>query len=213
MANVDKSVLGFVSGKLGDVVFRRMNGKKFVSLGAKKYKISQSAEAKKGRANFAVVVKFAVNINSIPELKGAWSSAEIPGTNSYHKILKLNAKLVNSGHLTAANKITPDGLPLTLSSLRLNEDNELELDISYPRERINFPSILYLIFVFNNETILKQSINIEKEILEAPIKIPLNNEIIKSLKNFPGALVFTAVLGNKLNGEGIFWTSTAAGVI
>ena len=163
MANVDKSVLGFVSGKLGDVVFRRMNGKKFVSLGAKKYKISQSAEAKKGRANFAVVVKFAVNINSIPELKGVWSSAKIPGTNSYHKILKLNAKLVNSGHLTTANKITPDGLPLTLSSLILNEDNELEIDISYPREKINFPPILYLVFVFNNEIILKQSINIEKE--------------------------------------------------
>ncbi len=72
MARIDKSILGFVSGKLGDVVFRRMNGKKFVSLGAKKYKISQSAEAKKGRANFAAAVKFAKFINSIPELKEAW---------------------------------------------------------------------------------------------------------------------------------------------
>jgi hypothetical protein len=209
LARVENSILGFLSGKLGDFVFRKMNGKKFMSCRARKYKISQSAEAKKGRANFAAAVKFAITVNSIPEVKKAWSSAKTEGTNSYHRIIKYNSKRVNSGKLTTANKITPDGLPLTLSSLLLKGDNELELNISFPDDKINFPALLCLVFIFNNDMILKQNLNIDWA-SEIPLKVALNNEIVKRLKKFPCPIVYSAVLGNKVNNDEIFWTSTAA---
>ncbi len=184
-----------------------------MSLGAKKHNISQTAEAKKGRANFAAAVRFAITVNSIPKLKEAWSSAKIEGTNSYHRIIKYNSKLVNSGRLTAANKITPGGLPLTLSSLLINEENELELNISYPQDKINSPALLCLVFFFGNDIIIKQSVTIERGMPEIPLKVSLNDEILKGLKKFPNPIVYTAVLGKKMNTEEIFWTSTAAGVI
>ena len=208
MARLDKSVLGFVSGKLGNVVFRRMNGKKFVSISAKKYKISQSAEAVKGRANFAAVVKFAKFVNSIPELKEAWSSAKIEGTNSYHRIIKYNSKNINSGRLTEDNTITPTGLPLTISSLSLNEENDLELNISFPQDKIYFPVLLYLVLVFNNDVFLKQSVIIEQRMPEAILKVPLNNIIMKNLENFSDPLFYAAILGKKMNTGEIFWTDT-----
>ncbi len=89
---VNKTVIGFVSGKVGDVVFREMHGKKFVSASPKKYKISQSKLAKKGRANFAASVKFAVTVNSIPQLKDIWSKVKAEGTNSYHRIIKYHSE-------------------------------------------------------------------------------------------------------------------------
>ena len=209
MARLDKSVLGFVSGKLGEFVFRRMNGKKFVSLSPDKYRISQSNEAKKGRANFAATVKFARFINSIPELKEIWSGAKVEGTNSYHRIIKYNAKSVNSGKLTASNKITPDGLQLTISSISLKEKNILELNISLSPDKLNFPAVLYLIFVFDNKEILYQHTVIEKEAPEYTLNIRLNNMIINNLKGSPNMLLYGTVIGNKLNREEIFWTSTA----
>lgn len=213
MARLDKSVLGFVSGKMGDVVFRRMNGKKFISLSAKKYKISQSDKAKEGRANFAALVKFAKFINSIPELKEVWSTAKIEGTNSYHRIIKYNSKLINSGKLTKANKITPDGLALRITSLLLNEANELELDISFPQDKINFPAQLYLVLVFDNDQILKQSAIIENRAPENTLNVPLNNLITKELTNFSNFLVYCTVLGKNMNEGKIFWTSTAVVLI
>ena len=210
MARIDKSVLGFVSGKLGEFVFRKMNGGKFVSLSPDKYKISQSAEAKTGRANFAATVKFAKFINSIPELKEIWSTARIEGTNSYHRIIKYNAKRVNSGKLTTANKIIPEGQILTISSISLKEENQLELNILLPHDKINFPAELYLIFAFHKDVILKQNLIIENKAEEYTLNIPLNNIIISKLANFPNPLIYITILGEKINKEEIFWTSSAA---
>lgn len=213
MAQIDKSILGFVSGKLGEVVFRKMNGKKFVSMGAKKYKISQSAKAKKGRANFAASVKFAVTINSLPELKNIWSFANLEGTNSYHRIIKYNSKLVNSGNLTLANKITPDGLELVLSSLSLTDKSKIELHFSFPSNKLKFPCSLFIVFFFNNDLILVQKAAIENAAVDDlySIMVPLKNQIIKALKEFPNPLVYTAAAGVQVSKKKIYWTSTAAG--
>ena len=209
MARVNKAVLGFISGKLGDVVFREMNGKKFVSVSAKKYKISQSAEAKEGRANFAAAVKLAKTVNSIAALKEIWTSAKTDGTNSYHKIIKSNAKRVTGGNLTTANKITPDGLPLTLSSAEI-QNNKLELSFSFPSDEVSFPAELCIIFYFNKDIIHNQITKIEAAEPDDLYYLNLNltPEIISALSEFPNPVVYFAVAGQPVKNK-IYWASTA----
>ena len=208
MARVNKAVLGFISGKLGDVVFREMNGKKFVSVSAKKYKISQSADAKEGRANFAAVVKLAKTVNSFPLLKEIWTLTKTEGTNSYHKIIKNNAKQISEGNLTAANKITPAGLPLTLSSAAI-QNNKLDLTFSFPSDEISFPASLFIIFFFNKHILFKLVKDIETPAQDNlySLSITLNSEIEAALNEFPNPVIYIAVSGAAEKNK-IYWTST-----
>ena len=213
MARVNKSVIGFISGKLGDVVFREMNRKKFVSVSAKKYKISQSAQAKKGRANFAAAVKLAKAVNSVPLLKEIWSTAKIEGTNSYHRIIKYNAKSIVQGNLTTANKITPEGLALTLSSLEV-QNNLLHLTINFPfKSNITFPVTLFICFSFN-DAIYSLFIQQEKIIVPLPddiytLSIALNAEIKKALAGDPHPIIYLALAGLYVKKK-VYWTGSIA---
>jgi hypothetical protein len=73
----------------------------------KNYKASKSALAKEGRNNFAMTVKFAKAVNSVPALKEIWALANVEGSNSFQKIIKNNTSLVKEGSFTPLNKITP----------------------------------------------------------------------------------------------------------
>lgn len=211
MARVNKSVIGFVSGKVGDVVFREMHGKKFVSASPKKYKISQSRLAKKGRADFAAVVKFAVTVNSIPQLKDIWSKIKAEGTNSYHRIIKHNAKLVNAGMLSAQNKITPEGIPLNIISSEV-KTGRLEVIVSFPSKKLTFPVSLYIMFVFSKDVIHTQVI--PAQTTEASdqymLSIELDNKLKAEIKKNPKPIVFIAAIGKNENNRKVNWTSTAA---
>lgn len=211
MARVNKSVIGFVSGKVGDVVFREMHGKKFVSATPKKYKISQSRLAKKGRADFAAVVKFAVTVNSIPQLKNIWSKIKAEGTNSYHRIIKHNAKLVNAGMLSTQNKITPDGISLNVISHEVKTDR-LELTISFPSKKLNFPVMICSMLLFSKDAIHPQFTVIQAAAVNDDYSFNINfSKALKAeMKKNPDPILYIAVIGNQIAGKKLSWTSTAA---
>lgn len=209
MARIEKAILGFVSGRLGDVVFRKMNGKKFISVAPKKYKISQSAKANKGRANFAALIKLAKAVNSVPGLKEAWNTAKVEGTNSYHKIIRYNGKFVNSGKLTAANKITPDGLQLEIIFADIQQ-GKMNVEFSFQTDKIKLPTLLSIVFGFNNRMVFIQTADIETAEPEDTytLSIPLLHTIKKELKEDPNPVIYFAVSGIKESNKKIFWTDT-----
>ena len=59
MARLLKTSLGMPSGKLGDNVFRIMNGKAFISLRPEHYRPTKSEKLKAARKNFAAATSFA----------------------------------------------------------------------------------------------------------------------------------------------------------
>ena len=93
MARLTKSVLGELSGKIGSLIVRKVNGKQFVSLRPDHYKKSKSTKAIYEKNKFSAVVKFAKTINSIPHIKNVWQKSNVQGFSTYHKILKTNLKL------------------------------------------------------------------------------------------------------------------------
>ncbi len=107
MARLKGGSLGRTSGKLGNKVYRVMNGKNFVSYRPDKYNISQSKAAVSHRTKFSVMIEFAKYINSISTLKQIWNAPRIKGTTSFNRIVMFNSKLVSDSSPTIHNIITP----------------------------------------------------------------------------------------------------------
>ncbi len=208
MAEIKRTILGDVSGKIGDIVFRKMNGKKFVSVRPKKYKPTKSTKLKNARSNFATVVNFAKVTNSVPELKTVWEQFKSKASNSYHKIITANSGLVKTGVLTAFNKITPDGLELNLISAFV-KSNKLEVTISFPSVKTGLPAALCMVFCFGKDKIFAQTemiVDTAKDNVYS-FAIPLNTEIKKALKTKNNFLLYLAVAGTPAKRK-IFWTDT-----
>src|ERR1035437_4840504 len=69
MGRLKNTVLGNITGKVGDIVFRVRGKKSYLYASPKKVKVSQKQEAKEARSKFNPLSKFGSFINSIPELK------------------------------------------------------------------------------------------------------------------------------------------------
>jgi hypothetical protein len=107
MGRLKNMILGNVTGKVGNVVFRMKGKKAYAYASPEKVKVSQTKGAKEARSKFTPLSKFASFINSIPELKYFWSIAKIDACSAYHKITKLNYKLLLHNRPTINNLITP----------------------------------------------------------------------------------------------------------
>lgn len=214
MAIVSKSVIGSITGKLDNIVFKDRNGKKIAYVWPKNYKASKSALAKEGRNNFAMTVKFAKAVNSVPGLKEIWALANVEGSNSFQKIIKNNARLVKEGSLTLVNKITPGGSALKIISASVR-DKVLNLSFTFPaNDNIEFPVTLYIFFFFNKD---EKSVYTISEKISAPIanniynlEINLTGEINKALIEDADPVVYTAIAGSMPFKNKIYWTSTAS---
>ncbi len=113
MAILKGGSLGSTSGKLGNKVYRVMNGKNFVSFRPDKYNISQSKAAVSHRAKFSIMIEFAKYVNSIPTLKQIWKAPRIKGTTSFNRIVMYNSKYVCDKSPTVNNIITPSSSIVT----------------------------------------------------------------------------------------------------
>jgi hypothetical protein len=217
MAVVSKSVIGDISGRISNLVIKNRNGKRVAYAWPKKYKASKSPLAKEGRNNFAVTVKFAKAVNSSSALKKIWTSSKAEGTNSFQKIIKNNAKQVNNGSLTTLNRITPEGLPLTLNSVSI-QNYILNLTFNFKgNTNIKFPLTVHIYFFFNgyDKLILSLTENIGSARPEGSydLNIVLNSNIKKALRKDPGPIIYFALEAAVSFKNKIYWTSTASSQI
>jgi len=137
MAIIDKNILGEITGKIGNLVIRKLNGKTVIALRPAKYKASQSTQAKFHRNRFAVTVKFAKYINSIKLLSQIWAAAPIEGTSAFNRILKYNLPHSYNLYPSENNIIIPSGYNLEVRNILYNKE-KLNAEII----RKNHPPIL-----------------------------------------------------------------------
>jgi hypothetical protein len=146
MATRKNNIFGKLSGRLGKTTTRIRYGKEVVYSLPEKVNISNSKASKTVRKKFALTVKLAKFINSIPPLSASWSAAKIPGTNPYQKLIKHNAKLTGENNLTLNNIITPLGvLPAPLSCTYKDDAINIEINKSLSA---SLPFIIHTVFYF-----------------------------------------------------------------
>jgi hypothetical protein len=218
MAEIRNQILGKVSGKLGDIVFRKMNGKTVVSIRPRNYKPTKSEKARKTRSKFGLIVSFAKYINSIPYLKEVWLRANIPGSNSYQKIIKHNSKVGQESTLTIKNIITPKGFPITVEGLSV-KNNKISLTLNFHNIEVA-PYEVHLIIYFYEPVNENEKQNIfDSMIMNIPsnseknlyhLEMELDNKQISLFEKYSKQILYIAVVTNAPDKNTVFWSSTFA---
>lgn len=131
MAHLDKSALGKLSGTLGDVAFRQVNGRTIVVQKTKSFIPGTDAESVGRRQRFGITVKLSQAIYSVPELKRLWEKSTPPLKSAYNFVLRSNLKLIPKMGSSVEGALrfdsvllTPElGFPLEASSAAISEDS------------------------------------------------------------------------------------------
>ncbi len=109
MARITGFIEGSFSGKLGNFVCFKKNGKTFLKTkGIRRTKPSPNEIAR--REKFAMSTKLAKSINSVPELKSLWSTFKSEKGSACNAIQKANYIKVNGTDIHGAAAIIPDAL-------------------------------------------------------------------------------------------------------
>jgi len=221
MAELKSGELGSPVGKIGNLVFRQMNGKTFVSNRPEKYNRSNSEKAKLSRSGFSTVVKFSKLICSYPVLKSCWKKARIEGTSPYHRIIKYNLPEIHLGLLTIKNRITPRGFNLSVFEITKENGmltfnlgiNELISDLNNPN--LYFYAVNFLCNPVENKINPYELISFQKNIFTTD-KTGLTTFIVDisgkdslPFAKYLNGIIFLAVVA-EVSGRIMRWTSTFA---
>jgi hypothetical protein len=107
MANLNKSVLGKVSGALGDLVFRQTRSGNIIALRPKSFIPGTDQQSVNRRVKFGFSVKLASAMNKIPEIFQMWKnwdSKETPFLN----LVKTNYPYIDPAGTPGNYKLTPE---------------------------------------------------------------------------------------------------------
>ncbi len=214
MALVINTVVGEVSGKMGNKVFRIMHGKNFVSDRPLNYKAAKTPAARKARSSFGMGVNLAKKLITDTALKEVWSAAKIEGTDSYHKIIIQNSKFIKEGKLTDRNKITPDGLFLGVDSAGI-QNQVLHLTLNCPDENnLVFPVKLDMLYYFGNAAnpLVFTQMTIPESIAGGIYELDIipGKSMIRLINENPGTLLYIAMISGEAGKKKVYWTSTAS---
>ena len=221
MGRLLKPVLGRASGKVGDLVFRIIKGKVYITSHIGSNKISDSPHCVNNRSRFSTVVKFAKTVNNLPDLKHIWNKSRIKGGNSYSKIISKNIKSISDNLITTSNKITPDGFSVTIKDVTLSK-SKISLSFILDIDAVSSSGLN-----FKSNFVIALSVPIETDIEKITVLcaesnvIPSASEYIKTSADFDNttgqivlkykkAIVFFAITNtNTDNGKELFSYSYA----
>ncbi|MDP2039335.1 MAG: hypothetical protein Q8L04_18310 [Ignavibacteria bacterium] len=214
MAVCKNNILGRVSGKLGNLILRRRYGKDIIYSKPDAYNISYSDKAIAGRAKFANTVKLARLINSNLELSSIWKRAELKGTNSYQKIIKLNSRFTTVEGLSLKNLITPPGIAASSVLLEF-ERSGISVRLECSIKSTSLKATLYILLCPISEgksPNLSLLISWDTLINEQFIKgTAFYSPLIKSyLKDSLKIIFLTTFVFTKSDEELIDWTTTSS---
>ncbi len=211
MALVTDILMQGFSGRTGDFVYVRRNGKTFVYHRPKrKTKIGQSEQAKLNRAKFGAAAKFTKVVNGSNELNRIWTDTKLDGSLAFNRIMKYNIKQSGMGEITNKNVITPKGLKLKLNLLII-EENKIKTEFSIPDyKNLIFPAFIFFLFCFDKDTILLQTEGLEKPAGKFAVNYELIYPVKRAMIENSNPLVLMAVSGIPNKKKKFYWTSTAA---
>ena len=122
MGEVFKTVLGRISGRVGDVIFRQRAGKSYVASEPGAYPETADPVILARRKKFGTTIGFASAINSIADLQKLWVPYAPEGGSAFNQMVKTNYPYVGADVIGSQAMITPDlGFAISTTSLDLTE--------------------------------------------------------------------------------------------
>jgi hypothetical protein len=219
MGILRNGILGDLSGKIGDFVFRNRDGKVVVSVLPGTYKVNNSKKAVDSRENFSVSTQLSKALIKDALLKKIWATAQIEGKKAYNRIIKYNNGQCRGQNLTTDNIITPPGdVEIAIDTLNLSP-SEISFTINHKSGEIGNvlnPSFQLYVCLYAYDPIkVKERFEIitaTKDINQIPgdnqYNIPLNVAQQHTLSKYRKTIVYIAAA--KSGGTNLKWTSTYA---
>lgn len=109
MARLSGSVLGNLSGKLGNLAARTINGSTVLEARPSSFAVSQSPQSVSVRKKFRVTTKLAKSIVHLDDLKSIWNIARLPGLSAFNTVVKNNFAFSDEDKPSEQNALTPGG--------------------------------------------------------------------------------------------------------
>jgi hypothetical protein len=130
MANLNKQVLGRLSGSVGDLVFRQRHGVNYACTKPGPINAANDPASIERRNKFALTCRFSHQVNSVPYLNTLWKRKLPAGLSSFNAITKTNYKFSGAEELSDRAVIVPDsGFGITLISSAVPPPN-LQVEIT-----------------------------------------------------------------------------------
>lgn len=107
MAQLKKTVLGKVSGAVGDIVFRERQGKNYIGLRPDSFIPGTDPASVARRQRFLLSLRIGSTINSVTELKKLWAVVTPSGLSPFNYIVKTNYRYITSTDVTNLLQLTP----------------------------------------------------------------------------------------------------------
>jgi hypothetical protein len=107
MAEVFKSVIGRLTGALGNMVFRNRNNKTTITMRPKSYKMPMDADAIKRRARFALTGAYSKAVNIFADLKKFWDEHTPNSMTAMNGIFKINYDQITDTDVTTTATMVP----------------------------------------------------------------------------------------------------------
>ena len=123
MAFVNGSVIGNLSGRLGNLSARTVNGQTILAARPSSFNASQEPAVLEVRQKFAVTANFAKNVLSLPALAEIWKQTKASGLSAFNGIFKSNFAFSAFDKPTSENIITPGGFNLPVQSSLIGTDS------------------------------------------------------------------------------------------
>ncbi|MCL5029918.1 MAG: hypothetical protein M1480_12975 [Bacteroidetes bacterium] len=117
MATVNGSVLGNLSGKLGNLTARTVEGKTILAARPSNFTPSMDQNAVDIRSKFGITAGFAKYILTIGTLEIIWKFVKKAGMSVFNTVLLYNFPFTSAAMPTAQNVITPVGFNPPVSSV------------------------------------------------------------------------------------------------
>jgi hypothetical protein len=117
LAVVKGSVIGYLSGKLGQLAARTTNGRTILSARPTSFKVSYVAALVEIRKKFASTVAFVKVLCRLSTLKEIWSAQEKGKLSTFNYVVQKNFDLVDPERPTVDNILTPGGFPCPVDTV------------------------------------------------------------------------------------------------
>ena len=146
MARLFNSPLGEIRGKVGNFIYRKVNGKIYVSscpiksASSKRKYDDPAAIIRKKR--FALTAKLAKSINNIPDLKYLWKKTTYNKMSSGNAIIRANYPFVSDKTVVYTPRLAPEAMELNEEGIELSFDCN-EILIKYSAKTFRFPDHYY----------------------------------------------------------------------
>jgi hypothetical protein len=116
MAIVNGSVLGNLSGKLGNLAARTVEGRTILAARPSSFNVNYDPAVVAVRQKFAVTANLAKNINSLTTLEEIWKGSKENGISVFNTIFKQNFQYSDTDKPTVDNIITPGGFVIDVQT-------------------------------------------------------------------------------------------------